>query len=270
MRIVHHDRKSTIMRDALEATRRASALLEGSYYDVEAVAKRESTRDRRECVVDVWWTNERRVKIPFAHRSHKSKPHPTQRKLRISSRHIGVVLYPITNHIKPILFERCGELNAIRIVDVDDGVSWARPETTVKQSLLRVPVILHRLVIVEVIAGEICENGDRVFELVTTMEIHRLRRTLHYRRAATELDSSSQQTLHVRRFGRRAIGFEALFAETIFNRSRHGNQLTCLFGDRSDQISCCRFTVRARDADELQLARRMVLDLGGSEGHRTP
>ncbi len=71
-------------------------------------------------------------------------------------------------------------------------VAWPRSQTAVEQSLFRVPVVLHRLVIVEMVAREIGKNRDRVFEFVTTMKIHCLRRTFHHRRATSDLDGASQ------------------------------------------------------------------------------
>ena len=47
------------MRDSLETSRRAGTFLERRCNDVEIVAKRESTRDCCQRVVNVRWTNER-------------------------------------------------------------------------------------------------------------------------------------------------------------------------------------------------------------------
>src|SRR6185295_4011877 len=180
VRVINDDRESSVMHHALETSRRAGTFFERGCYDVEAVTERESARDRRECVVDVRWTNQRRMKIAFTRGRRESKAHTTQRKLRIASSHVRIAIHRVTNHAQAILFERCGQLDAVRIVYVDDGVTRPRPETTVKQSLLRVPVVLHRLVIVEVIAREICKHGHGVFQFVTTMKVHRLRGTFHY------------------------------------------------------------------------------------------
>src|SRR5215208_1945242 len=180
------------MRHALEATRRTSTLLKGRRHEVEVVAELESTRDCRKCVVDVRRANERRVKIAFARRRDETKSHPTQRELRIASSHVRIVLHRIPNDVQAIFLKRRRQLNTVRIVDVDDGMVWPRSEATVKQSLFRVPVVLHRFVIIEVIAREVRENGNGVFELVTTMKVHRLRGTLHHSSATANLHRAPQ------------------------------------------------------------------------------
>src|SRR5215218_7528138 len=103
-------------------------------------------------------------------------------------------------------------------------MTWTRAEATVEQSLLGVPVVLHRLVIVEMVASEVAEHCDRVLEFVTATKIHGLRRTLHHRGATANLDRLSQQPLHVWRFGRRAVGFESLLAETVLDSACHSDK----------------------------------------------
>ena len=93
------------------------------------------------------------------------------------------------------------------------------------------PVVLHRFVIVEVIASEVCKNGNGVFKFVATVEVHCLRGTLHHRRATSDLNRTSQQSLHVRGFRRGAIRFETLLAETVLDGARHRDRLACFFGD---------------------------------------
>src|SRR6185503_4004710 len=90
VRVIHHDRESSVMRHTLKTSRRAGTLLERRGYNVEAVTERESARHRRQRVVDMRWTNERRMKVAFARRRRESKPHPVQRKLRIARSHISV------------------------------------------------------------------------------------------------------------------------------------------------------------------------------------
>src|SRR6185295_4824012 len=82
VRVINDDRESSVMHHALETSRRAGTFFERGCYDVEAVTERESARDRRECVVDVRWTNQRRMKIAFTRGRRESKAHTTQRKLR--------------------------------------------------------------------------------------------------------------------------------------------------------------------------------------------
>ena len=61
------------------------------------------------------------------------------------------------------------------------------------------------------------------------MKIHRLRRTFHHRGPAANLDRLTQETLHVCGFGRCAIRFASLFAQTIFDRARHGHRFAGSF-----------------------------------------
>src|SRR5687768_7437043 len=110
----------------------------------------------------------------------------------------------VPNDVQTFAFQLVRELDTIRIVHVDYRIAWARTEAAVEQSLLCVPIVLHRPVIVEMVAGEISEDGNGILQFVATMKIHRLRRALHHRGATTDLDGLSKQALHVRRFGRRA------------------------------------------------------------------
>src|ERR1041385_9257553 len=58
VRVVNHYRKVAVMDHTLETSRRAGTLLQRRGDEVEAVAERKSTRDRRKRVVNVRWTNE--------------------------------------------------------------------------------------------------------------------------------------------------------------------------------------------------------------------
>ena len=130
------------------------------------------------------------------------------------------------------------------------------PEPTVKQPLLCVPVVLHRLVIVEMVAREISEDRDRVFELITTMKIHRLRRTFHHRRTATNLDCLAQQSLHVRRFRRGAIRFVAAPLPRRYSTVPViATGSPAASGIEAIEISGGRFAVCPGDADRVVSSR---------------
>src|SRR6185436_3210842 len=108
------------MRHALETTGRTRTFLERRCHCIEAVSQRESTRDCRKRVVDVWWANKRRMKVAFARRSRKPEAHPVQRKLRIASRDLCIAFNGITNYTQSIFLQRLGKLQTVRIIDVDD------------------------------------------------------------------------------------------------------------------------------------------------------
>src|SRR5262249_11589962 len=86
------------------------------------------------------------------------------------------------------------------VVEIDHGSLWPRTEPAIEQPLLRVPVILHSLVIVEMVSREVGEDRNCVVQRVTTMKVHRLRRTLHHGSLATNAYRLAQEPLHVGRF----------------------------------------------------------------------
>ncbi len=75
MRIVHNHGEVSIMNYALEASGRAGAFLQRLRDHVEAVTEREATRHCSECVVDMGWPNQRRVKVALTGRRVEAKAH---------------------------------------------------------------------------------------------------------------------------------------------------------------------------------------------------
>src|SRR5881296_1833283 len=110
------------------------------------------------------------MKINFSLGRVQLKSHSVQRELRIASGNVGVGLHRIANDAQTFLVKTIGKLNSIRVIDVDNGSLRSRSQSPVKQTLLGVPVVFHRLVIVQMIAREISKYSDRVFQLITPMK----------------------------------------------------------------------------------------------------
>src|SRR6185312_9256788 len=200
---------------SFKAARRAGAFAErlGNYF--QAVAECQPSRDRSQGVVNMWRANQRRVEVSLVDRSTQTKSHSVERELSVGRGNVGLRLHAIANYAQAISLQTFSQLDTFRIVHVDDGSFWPRAEASVEETLLCIPVILHRLVIVEVVAREIAENCHRVIQAITTMKIHRLRRTLHHRGSATGRDCLSQKTLHVRCFWSGAVSLGPLVADAI-------------------------------------------------------
>src|SRR5215211_7813318 len=98
------------------------------------------------------------MKVALACRRHESKPHTVQRELRLASSNFRLSIDCIAYDAQTIFLQRLSQLHTIRIVDIDYRVTRPCAQPAIKQSLFRVPVILHRLVIVEMIAREVGED----------------------------------------------------------------------------------------------------------------
>src|SRR5438876_5974726 len=98
----------------------------------------------------------------------------------IARRHVCVSLNAVTNDSQTLTFQSLSQFDAPRIIYVDDRSSRSRAKAPIKQTLLGIPVIFHRLVIVEMVAREVGEDRNRILQRIAAMKVHRLRRGLHY------------------------------------------------------------------------------------------
>src|SRR5258708_21706465 len=111
------------------------------------------------------WSDERRVEVALARRSAQAKTHSGQGELRTAGSDISPGLKCIANHTQAFLIEPVRQLNPVGIIDIDHGSLWSGSEPPVEQALFRVPVVLHRLVIVQMSARQVLERGDGVMQI---------------------------------------------------------------------------------------------------------
>src|SRR5215510_14217636 len=120
MSIVHHYREVSIVRHSFEPPRSTSAFFQRPDNNLESVSQGQATRSCRERVVDMWRSNQRRMKINFARRRVQSEAHSFKRKYRIVCSHISFLLYCVTHHLQAVLAQLTCQLDTVRIIDVDD------------------------------------------------------------------------------------------------------------------------------------------------------
>ena len=89
-----------------------------------------------------------------------------------------------------------------------------------------------------------------------------------YGAICANLDSLAQQPLHIGCLRRGPAGFVALFSQPVFNSAGHGHRLAGCFRNRRDEIGGRCLSICPVDAHQTQLARRMVMNRGRSQGHR--
>src|SRR5205085_1021665 len=80
----------------------------------------------------------------------------------------------------------------------------------------------------------------------------------------------AQEPLRVARLRRRVQGGRAAASDAVLDGADERRAPARGLGNRGDEVGGRRLAVRARDADQLQLARGVALDLRGGERERAP
>src|ERR1700745_3350234 len=97
----------------------------------------------------------------------QSESHSWQGELWIIGGNVCVGFHGIRHYAPPFTFQSICQLDAMRIIDIDNGCLGSRTETAIDKTLLRVPIVLHRLVIIEMIAREIRKYCDFIIKFIT-------------------------------------------------------------------------------------------------------
>src|SRR6266542_5806587 len=100
------------MGHSFETSRGSQALLQGDCDHIEVIPKREPAGNCSQSVIDVWWSNQRRMKITRSGRCVKLKVHAGERELRVARRHIGICFQCITNYPQTLTLEFICQFNA--------------------------------------------------------------------------------------------------------------------------------------------------------------
>ena len=208
-------------------------------------------RRRGQNVVDVRAAHERRRDIALAPRRDEPKPRALHRELYVARRDLRALVQSVTEDATAFARNLFGETRAVLVVHVDDRSARAFAEAPVEESPLGGEVVLHRAVIVEVVARQVREGRDLVAQRITATKVERLRRRLHHGHAAAALDGATQKSLDIARLRRRVQSFGALARDAVFDRADEGRPLASGFSNRRDEIRARRLPVRARDADKF-------------------
>ena len=84
---------------------------------------------------------------------------------------------------------------------------------------LGLEVVLHRAVKIEMVLGQIGEDGDVPFEAAYPFLRERVRGDFHRGGFASGVDDLREQLLQIERFGRRADGGQNALADFVTNRA---------------------------------------------------
>ena len=158
-----------------------------------------------------------------------------------------------------------GETRTVLVTDVDHGLRGL-----CEQAPLRLEVLLHRPVEVEVILGQVREDEDREARPLQPSLRRRHRRRLHHADAIPRSEHLAEEALQVDRL--RCV--EADLAHVVTDSPLDvGQQARLLPGrgeNRRQEIRSRRLPVRARDRRDRQLGRRVSEELDSRERHRGP
>ena len=82
---------------------------------------------------------------------------------------------------------------------------------------LRLEIIFHRAVKIEMVLGQVGEDGDVPFQSPRPLLRERVRRNLHRRGFASGIGDLREQFLHIERFGRGANGGQNALTDFVAN-----------------------------------------------------
>ena len=171
------------------------------------------------------------------------------------------------------LVEPVDELCAVTVVNVDDG-DRLRLASLFGQAgekfHLRLEIILHRPVKIEMVLGEVGEDRDVPFEATNPVLRERVRRDLHRGGLAASVDHLREQFLNFERLGRCPNRGQNPVHDFVAHRpeqsATHARFLTNMF----DQERRGRLAVRAGHRGEFQSARGPFIERCGQIGQHGP
>ncbi len=146
------------------------------------------------------------------------------------------------------------------IVDADDGTLRSRGG---EERRLRLEVVLHRPVEVQVILREVGEDGGIEDQSVDSAEGERMARHLHGDRVNPPLAHGSEQCVQVGRLRRGARTGELLIAKVDPRGADHAGREPRRAQSGLEQERGRRLAVRAGDTHQQQVVARSTVDLSG-------
>ncbi len=145
------------------------------------------------------------------------------------------------------------------VVGVDDGDG--RRVQAVEQPLLGVVVLGERLVVVEVVLGQVGKDGDVEREPADAVEREPVARHLHRGRRAAALDAGAQEALERRRLGRREGRRVALGPDPVLDRPDEPGRLAERGQQVVEQEDRRGLAVRAGHAEEGEVVAGPSVDV---------
>ena len=153
---------------------------------------------------------------------------------------------------------------------VDDGDTSAPGALAREKHLLCGEVSVHVAVEVQVVPGQVRKYRCLELNAVYPAQAQRMRGGLHRDVRAAEAFQFGEQLEQVERLGRRVDGRQLTSGEAVLDGTDQRRRQPRCAEDGIDQVSGCRFPVRARDADDFQPAIGMVIEVSCGGRQRLP
>ena len=149
-----------------------------------------------------------------------------------------------------------------RIVDVDDGrltllAAWLRH--VVEELRLREHVVLERLMVVEVVLREVREDSRVELDARHAVLVERVRRDFHDDVVHALVAHHRERVLELDNIRRRIVDGQHLILNHDLDRANQADLVASLAQDGARDVTRRRLAVRARDAHDAHLARRIIV-----------
>ena len=154
------------------------------------------------------------------------------------------------SHDRNFAGEATDQFFTVAIVDVNDraGLLFFRLRSEIMEQFgLGLEIIFHRAMKIEVVLGQIGEDGDVPFDSAGSFLGQRVRRDFHRGGAATGVDDLREQFLNVERFGRGSDRRQNTIADFVLHGAEQSTAHPGLFANVFDEKCRRRFPIGAGD-----------------------
>ena len=248
--------------DGFESTGHAGDGANALRYLVVVDVEEQRGSDDAEDVLDVEPTPERRLDLDAG----RAKAAAVRAHLQIIGAHLGAFREAERDHGRP---RRLDELDRepapVLVADVDGG---GRRSSSGEESSFRLVVLLHRPVQVEVILREVREDEHVEAHAIESPQGGPVGRGLDGHARVARIEHLAEETLKIDRLGRRVWRGPMGSADDPLDRADEARRATGRLEDGAEQKRTGRLAVRARDACDLERARRLVEEVVGGDRHR--
>ncbi len=267
VRVVHEDGEVLAGEDALHAAGDSGERRDPALHRVLRQAEGEPRPEGGEGVLDVEGADERGLHVEDAEGRPRAEARPLERQPHVLGEEVRPRVPEGEGPDRPPA--RARELGGALVVEVQHGVAVVAQEP-LEEHPLRREVGVHVAVVVEVVAGEVREDGDPELEAVDALEGERVRGHLEHGAPAPGVHHLPEEGLEVRRLGRRAHRLGDAVAHAVLDGADEAHRLPGGAEGRVHEVRRRRLAVRAGDADEVELARRVPEDRRGERGEGRP
>ena len=164
--------------------------------------------------------------------------------------------------------ETFGQFATPEIVSIDDQTRTRCVGGDLEELHLRLEILLHRAVVVEMVLREVREDGGGKRQAMSAMLIERVGGDLHGAGTAAIAAHLGEQALNLQRLRRGVRGRHLLAAEIIKNGAKQSAAHLAEVHQMMREEGGGRFAIRAGDADERHVFRRMAVQGRGGIGER--